>query len=344
MKIVHLIFDLNIGGAETMLVDIVNEQVKTENVSLIVVNKQVNEKLLNQIDHRVRVILIGRKEKSLTPLPIISLNISLLKIKPDVIHCHNNSLIRIILKKQKCVLTVHDMNIPGKYFKYYSKVFAISNSVKNDIEKRTSIIPILIYNGIKIDSIEKKKDYNFDVFNIVQVSSLNHNKKGQHILLNAINILVNEEGIKNIKLDFIGEGKSLTFLKKLVNDYSLHNYVNFLGLKDRNYIYEYLKDYNLLVQPSLYEGFGLSIVEAMAAKVPVLISDSEGPIEISQNGKYGWVFKCSDKNDLTMSILSIINSYNDKSTMSKINMAYNHSIQNFSVEETSKKYINNYKN
>ena len=55
----------------------------------------------------------------------------------------------------------------------------------------------------------------------------------------------------------------------LVQEYNLNSYISFLGSKDTHYIEQHLKDYDLLVQPSRIEGFGLTVAEAMAAKVPV---------------------------------------------------------------------------
>ena len=307
MKIVHLIFDLNTGGAETMLIDIINEQVKSKQVSLIIINNEINKNLIEKINSKVKVILIGRRERSRNPIPIITLNWHLLKLNPDVIHCHNESVVRIIIFRNKCVLTVHDINISTKNFKFYIKLFAISKSVKNDIEQRSGIKPIVVYNGIRIDAIKQKENYDFNIFRIVQVSRLDHEKKGQHILLEALKTLVYKKKITNICVDFIGEGNAFAYLKKLVEEYKIKEYVNFLGIKDRNYIYEHLKDYNLLVQPSLYEGFGLTIVEAMAAKVPVLVSDIDGPMEIVDNGNHGYFFKTGNPKMCAEKILTIMN-------------------------------------
>jgi len=342
MKIVHLIFDLNTGGAETMLVDILNEQIKTEQVSLIIINDEVNKQLLDQIDKRVKVILIGRKEKSRKPIPIFKLNWYLLQINPDVIHCHHLTAIQIIAYRKNAVITIHTTRVPVDYLGKYKKVFAISNAVKKDIELRCEIKPVLIYNGIHIDEILKREDYTYKTFRIVQVSSLNNEIKGQHILLEALKIIVYEKCIKNISLDFIGEGKSLAYLKELVNKYQLNEFVNFLGLKDREYIYEHLKDYNLLVQPSLYEGFGLTIVEAMAAKVPVLVSDIDGPLEVIGNGKYGMKFNITDGRDCGSKIFEIMNK-NENIVLNECIEVLKFVKQNFSVSETAAKYINYYK-
>ena len=89
MKIVHLIWAFPIGGAETMLVDIINEQVKNNKVSLIIINKNYDNNLLFTINKDVSIVRLNRKSGTFNPFPIISLNWFLLKEKMDVLHCHN---------------------------------------------------------------------------------------------------------------------------------------------------------------------------------------------------------------------------------------------------------------
>ena len=50
MRVVHLIWSLSTGGVETMLVDIINEQVKHALVSLIVMNDSVDSELIRNLD------------------------------------------------------------------------------------------------------------------------------------------------------------------------------------------------------------------------------------------------------------------------------------------------------
>ena len=341
MKIVHVIFSFNTGGAETMLIDIINEQVKKEDVTLIIINDEISEKNLNNVNKDIKVILIRRKESSRNPVPIIKLNWYLFKLKPDVIHCHNHKAIQLLIKKN-AVLTVHDVKIPTYNFKYYKKLFAISEAVKKDIEKRANITPIVVYNGIRIDDIKQRENYEFDKVRIVQVSRLNHEKKGHHILLQALKILIQEKSIKNITVDFIGEGDSLKYLQSIVKENNLEKHINFLGLKDRKYVYNHLRDYNLLVQPSLYEGFGLTIAEAMAAKIPVLVSNIEGPMEIIDSGKYGFWFEKGDAECLAKSIKSIYE-LDESILTTKINNAYEFVKDNFSVSATANNCLKNYK-
>src|SRR5690606_31369506 len=148
----------------------------------------------------------------------------------------------------------------------------------------------------------RKKNNNF---RIIQVSRLDAEKKGQHIAIEALKLLM-ERNTSNIVLDFIGAGTSYDALKKQVKDNNLESYAHFLGLRDRDYIYKQLKNYDLLIQPSFYEGFGLTIVEAMAAKIPVLVSNIDGPIEIVQNGKYGFFFECGNALELSSKIEEVM--------------------------------------
>ena len=60
MKIVHCIFSFNTGGAETMLIDIVNEQIKTQEVTVVIVNHIYHKELIAQLDKKIRLIFIGR--------------------------------------------------------------------------------------------------------------------------------------------------------------------------------------------------------------------------------------------------------------------------------------------
>ncbi|MBO5721163.1 MAG: glycosyltransferase, partial [Bacteroidales bacterium] len=60
MKIVHIVYGLEFGGIETMLVNIVNEQVKTGNeISVVIINNTINNNLYSAIDNRVKVYCLG---------------------------------------------------------------------------------------------------------------------------------------------------------------------------------------------------------------------------------------------------------------------------------------------
>ncbi|MDR2406917.1 MAG: glycosyltransferase family 4 protein [Bacteroidales bacterium] len=346
MKICHIIFAFNTGGTETMLVDIMNEQVKTETVTLIIVNNLINENIIVKINSNVHIIRINRKPSSKNPIPLLKINHYLFQSKPDIIHFHNVNGIGLILPcfRKKAVLTIHANRIRYPFFTRYKKLFTISQSVKKDILMRYGLEAKVVYNGVHNSAIIiKQRPERNNRFRIVQVGRLHHTEKGQDLLIMAMKQLVYDYGQTDIYLDFIGEGPSFSFLEQLVADSKLGSHIAFSGNKSRDYVYKHLCDYDLLVQPSVNEGFGLTVAEAMAAKVPVLVSNVEGPMEIIESGKYGYYFKSENVNDLAAKITDIIENYRTEKHHYMIENAYKHVLANFDIKNTALNYLVAYK-
>lgn len=340
MNIVHLIWGLNIGGAESMLVDIVNHQVKEDTVSIIIINNEYQPSLLDTINKKVKIILLNRQAGSKSIFPIIKLNFILFKINPDVIHCHNANIINIISPTfKKTCLTLHCAGIPTNNLHKYRKVFAISDFVKEELVSRSNVDVDVIENGINIENIEKRTNHIYDKsLKIVQVSRLDKNVKGQDILIEAINIL-NTKGIKNVFVDFIGDGPSSTELKELTNKYSLEERIRFLGSRDRKYIYTNLKNYDLMCHPARTEGFGLVVIEGLAAQLPILIPNQGGAYEVTNKGKLATTFMNEDPNSCASKIIEIMGNYkNALGIMPKVEKY----ISRYSIRETVIKYRSKY--
>lgn len=343
MNILHVIYSLRIGGAESMLIDILNKQSKSNEVNLIVINDLYERDLLSTINKTVNVYLLNRKPSSYDILSFIKFNRIIRNINPNIIHVHNENIVKLILGRRIPVfVTIHDTMVKLNNLNSYKKIFAISNAVKKYILDNSRINNnkiFIIPNGIEINRIVQKTDYSYNVFRIIQVGRLNCAIKGQNILIKALKILI-DKGYNNIHIDFIGSGESLSELLDEVDNLSLNNYVTFCGIKNRDYVYSHLKDYNLFVQPSIYEGFGLTVAEAMAAKVPVLVSNIEGPMEIISNGEYGSFFKTKDFHDCAANIERIIINYND--IIKNNDKAYDYVAKNYSINSTAQRYIDNY--
>ena len=165
-------------------------------------------------------------------------------------------------------------------------------------------------------------------------------EKGQDLLLKALHRVVYDFNIYNIRLHLIGKGDSESLLKKMVTDLQLDDFVIFEGLKSQDYIYNHLCDYDLFVQPSRQEGFGLTVAEALAAKLPVLVSDIEGPMEIIGYGKFGMHFKSEDVDDLAEKLRTVLQGGYDYTLVEK---AYQHVCEDYDVANTARKYLEEYR-
>lgn len=284
--------------------------------------------------------------------------------------------------KNKAVFTAHTMGLAYSLIRKYRKCFAISKGVRMDILRQGALPVEVIYNGVQVEAIERvdhmaqkhpgalsgeepgkapgnepevyeqqSDKANLDEpvlalpgasFNIVQIGRLYHQHKGQDLLLYAVSAL-KTAGHKNITIDFFGDGASRGLLEALSQKLGLAANVRFLGSVPRSEIYHLLHGYDLLVQPSYCEGFGLSIVEAMMAEVPVLISDLAGPMEIIAQGKYGFHFKVGDMDDFKEKIAWLVTHYQEAKIKNMLRAAVRYAEINFDIRQTAHHYLESYR-
>lgn len=346
LKVLHVIFSFSADGAETMLVDMINFQAQFAKIDLLVINNIYNQQLIRRLDKKVGVHLIKRNPGSRNPFKFLTCNYWVFRLDPDIIHFHSHNAIGIFKYKgnAKTMLTIHGLNRPIAYLNRYDRIISISKAVAIDIKDRAKIDAVTIYNGIDFNGLgvsDKRPIGNR--FKIVQIGRLFHEIKGQDILLRAVAELLHNRKVTCITLDIIGEGPSLAFLEGCVQRMNLSHCVRFLGFRDRGYIFDNLQYYSLLVQPSVQEGFGLTIVEAMGAKIPTLISDLDGPLEVIDYGKLGWTFRSLDHLSCADQIQKIVGTRNSGAFDKKVSDAFEYARDKFDIKKTSMRYIKEYR-
>jgi glycosyltransferase involved in cell wall biosynthesis len=330
-----------------MMVDIAVEQQNLgHDLAIVIINDLIDQSILDRIPKTIHVYCLGRKLGSRNPLPFFKLFEILHRgFKPDVVHAHDAAIGKLIkmLRGGPCVLTVHGPGIDVSPMAAFDKLLAISNSVKRDIENRSSLPAQLLYNGIRAGEIYRRSDYEYEKhFSIVHVKRLNHERKGQDLLIKAMQILVNKRGLTRIQLCLVGDGPSFEYLQQMVLEYGLKKNITLAGNKPREWIYKNLKNYHLFAHPSRYEGFGLSVAEAMAAGVPIIASNIEGPAEILDHERYGLLFKSDDPVDLADKIEQAVRMYKNGTVESMANLAFQRCIEKFDIKTTAANYCKHY--
>lgn len=347
MRIIHVTFSLNNAGKENMLVDIANEQQSFgHDVAILVINKSLEQSIVNRIGSNIRLYKLNRKNGSKDLSHIFRLIYILnFRFRADVIHSHDPQL-GLLLKLTSFIpvlLTIHGPAFDTSHMKYYKKLIAVSESVKTDVETRSKNNCEIIYNGIRITSIKQRNsNFNHNNIRIISVGRLDHLVKGQDLLIEAAHCLVHRNGLKDVKIFIAGEGNSRKFLEESILNHNLGENVFLLGNKDREWIYKNLQSYDLFIQPSRLEGFGLTVAEAMAAKVPVIASDIEGPAEILGNGKYGMLFENNNYQDLLLKIEEAIQLYGKGEMERLAESAFQHCLINFNISRVTNEYIESY--
>lgn len=105
-----------------------------------------------------------------------------------------------------------------------------------------------------------------------------------------------------IKLLVVGEGPEKEKLKRLAKQLRVEKHVQFLGRIEHGRTMELLKDSDVLVLNSKYEGLPHVVIEAMACKVPVVATNIDGIREVIENGKTGILVRVGANKELQQGI------------------------------------------
>lgn len=341
MKILHIIESLKHGGAENLLAASLGYLSRDgfPSVACCLSDMDSDDSLLDDLRKiGIKVYSLNMKTIRFSLKAIIKLVSIIKKEKIDIIHTHlfgANLYGRIagkITGAPYIITTLHNPDyepyftfhnrfsferrrlldkFTGKFFN--DSFIAVSDAVKKSAEKYLGFKNIkVIYNSIDPDKFKpltkEEKIIAREKFGILgesvvlgSVARLDF-QKGHIFLFRALN----DRRLRslNIKLLLAGDGPLESLLKEEAERLKLRDRIIFLG--KRKDVREMVGCCDIFILPSVYEGFGVSLLEAMALKIPCLASDVGGIKEIIANGKNGILVKpCSDS-ELSGAILNLI--------------------------------------
>lgn len=327
-KILIYMFNLAGGGAERTIVNLINNINKEIFEVILIIGSNQNNDYINLVDNRIKIIYLNsdRRKKN-----ILKISKIIRYEKPDILFSTLNiNNITIILAKilslKRVPIVVRETNnrtaaggvslinriITYILYNYFSSnIISLSNGVKEDLVKSFKIknkkIKV-IYNPVDLDKIYKlkneeildlKKEENEKL--IISVGRLAE-QKDYFTLLKAFKIV--EKNLKS-KLLILGKGPQEQLLKDKCYELNIEEKVVFMGFNDNPY--KYMKNSDVFVLSSKWEGFGHVIVEAMATGIPVISTDCKsGPAEIINNNKYGILVPVGDYKKMANEIQNIL--------------------------------------
>lgn len=311
-------------GISRYTFELVNGLLNIENIEikLLTNNEEITKDIFGISE---RLSFIKMKSKFLSPLEIIELPLVLNKYKNEYIF-HSPSFSCSPFIKNKSFITIHDLNhleLPqyySKLHKYYyeyivkpfakkcEKIFTVSEFSRQEIKKWLKCEAdkiVVTYNGIEdkfkvihdkqiIERIKEK--YNLPQDFILYIGNLKPHKNVE-TLVKAL-----EHVSKDVKL--IINGKINKSLKNIIHENKLENRIDFIGYIDEDdlpIIYNLAK---VFIFPSLYEGFGLPPLEAMACGCPTIVSNISCLSEIT--GEFSVKFNPYDYKELSEKINCLI--------------------------------------
>lgn len=248
------------------------------------------------------------------------------EIKPDILHSHyatSYGLFGRMCSYHPFVVSVwgSDINefpnqgilnkkILQNILKSCDAVCATSNSLANRTSKycddNISITPFGVDLSLFKNSIPVLSN-NYITIGIVK----NLEKVYAHdILIQAFSQLVAKFKDRDFRLLIVGEGSERKKLMELSKELGIINKVTFTGHIDNNSVANYVNKMDIVCIPSLFEGFGVSAVEACACGRPVIASNVGGLKEIIRDGYNGYLVEPSNVIDLQIKLEKMLGDRN----------------------------------
>lgn len=286
MKVIQIVPELNVGGVEQHVLWLSNELVRKGHQVLVVFNGGGGMPSRFSETVKFHPMPVHRKE----PLTALYCAISLARIvrneKWDIIHAHSRvpfwvGLWTSMMSRRPFVATAHSCYSINKALYPLSKadgVITISETVKKHIISFLPPSVRVIYNGLPdIDLSWKPVNNGRNRFLFVGRLS---RKKGLQYFLDAISGFRDHDW----HLDIVGEGPFRAELEKKVSSYDLEQKVVFHGFQAKTD--KWMKECSCFIFPSLEEGMGLTLMQAIKMGVPILASDIPAVRELSLDGQH----------------------------------------------------------
>jgi len=327
MKILHIATHINIGGIGRYVTNLANALKKRGHAVFVASSGGELEKVLS-VEGIRHIHLNIRTKSELSPRLISSyftLRSFVKKEKIDLIHAHTRvtQVLAALLsasEKVPYVTTCHGFfkNRLGRrlYGCWGRKAVAISEAVKGQLtgdfnlaEEKVS----LIHTGIELGRFTRdiprgerdrlKLRWNISGAHIIGTVGRLSPVKGQEVLIKAAKRLIPE--FKDIKVLLVGDGPDEKRLRRLSKELGLDENVIFTGSVEDTA--EAITAMDVFVFPSIAEGLGLSLIEAMASGKACIASRVGGIASLVEEGVTGMLVEPDDAGDLARAIKYIFN-------------------------------------
>ncbi|MCX6043483.1 MAG: glycosyltransferase [Chloroflexi bacterium] len=162
-------------------------------------------------------------------------------------------------------------------------------------------------------------------------------RKGVEYLLRALPAVL--QACPDYRLVVIGEGPEEANLKALATNVAIHEQVTFAGFLPQEGVRAWLQRAKLFVLPSLEEGLGVVVLEALACGTPVVASNVGGIVDMVTE-TVGALVPATDVSALASAMIQILANDQEWARMSM--RAREHAVANFSGPQIAKQYIDLY--
>lgn len=334
IKILMLIDNFDPGGAQTLLIDLVKDLDKNKFEVVIIPLRKPKAFTDALANSGARIVeLSGGKYN---PFKLLSLIRLISTERVDVVHTHLtvSRFLGVIagalggakrifshdhsgdeyLRKKKWMAKLAFYPLDRMLMRFTDKVLAVSEAIAAfniDYKKIPDQKVAICHNWIDVDRFSPEPNDRRELrqmwhipegaFVVGAVGRLNHQKGYRYFVKAAAEVLA--VAPKTIFV-VVGAGEELLPLNQLVQSLKIAHAFHFPGFyPDVERVYPV---FDLFVLPSLYEPFGLVVLEAMAAGLPVIASATGGVVEIIEDKRNGLLVPPGDSKALAQGIINLM--------------------------------------
>jgi len=337
--ILHFIYDLGRGGAETMLVRVIKELPEYNNIVVTLYdNNQFGAEL-----QCTRYICLKQRSLLFFPFTALALRKLIRQYHVDIVHTHlfwPTLIARMATPKNVTLITtIHafiatSVEYKKWFIRFLDKVsYRLHKSVIIGVAKGAtaeyfSFLKLKPYRCYSIYTFVDTGQFNHkgipvktghEGFRLISVGALRQ-QKNHRFLVDAFRLLKNE----HIHLHIYGDGPLKTVLQSSIDEAAVN--ISLKGMATN--IHELLPQYDLFVMSSTFEGFSLGVLETMAMKVPMLLSDIVSFREQCEDTAI--YFSLNDVNDFAEKVKALLNDKVKRDQLSE--NAFKRVINNFTLE------------
>ncbi|MHC4477886.1 MAG: glycosyltransferase [Planctomycetota bacterium] len=328
MKILHLIDHMGLGGAQNLILDLV--EAKSSNIDYSVWS--LSDKVLPLAAKRLKAAGVPLRTLGLSkynPLDLLKLRMLLAKEQPNLLHTHLQFsstfgiAAAVSLGRHRPIIVNHIHNDPFQHYTLWQRVgckiiasgidvqITPSQSIRDNIKKfsanHTSRIEV-ITPGLNLTTLDKTpadtarvKYLRGGAKRVIGTAGRLTKQKAVHVLLEATLALLKAEPATRILI--AGEGPLRQTLERQAEHLKISHAVKFLGYQSEMVpVYQAM---DVFVLPSCHEGFGIVLIEAMALQIPVIASRVVGIVDAIQDDVTGLLIPFGDPEALVSAISRI---------------------------------------
>lgn len=366
MKVVHIIPTLRRGGAERLVIDIVRALAKRKdyNVRLLIFRNEIEY----SIEDIKQFIVVIPASVSLAVLNNNSYNITELQFfleqfKPDVIHSH---LFEAEIVSRSCDYPnakwfshCHDNMVQFKNFdfktlidktsvtNFYEKTYLLKRYHKNSgttfiaISKNTfhyfsknvkEFSTVYLPNAIQYDRFNNNTQKSISPslpLRLINTGTFDDNKN-QRFLIDVADVL--HKNCISFEMHFLGDGKNKCSVQSYGESLALADRIHFHGSVEN--VESYLWEADIYIHSAKSEALGLTLIEAMAAGLPVVTLDGKGNRDLIEAGKNGYMIYNQDANEFAAKLMDI---WSNKKLLASMSIYANQFAQKFNLDDYIKK-------